>query len=153
MGHLSPVDVECLSEEYQMTLIGKIRALSMREKLARNIQDYNDTSPDVSSIQLGLLNTNWAGILKSVPYWKRMYQDKKVPKEFSSLEEYAFSISPVSRSLVQQQVAEMTSTEAPADFYHMSGGSTAEPIQIPVWASENVHTGFDIWAGEKLVWG
>jgi phenylacetate-coenzyme A ligase PaaK-like adenylate-forming protein len=58
----------------------------------------------------------------------------------------------------------MTSSGAPPDFWRMTGGSTAKPVQLPAWSSETQHLRPETWLGRSwygitpasrlfLIWG
>ena len=54
-------------------------------------------------------------------------------------------MSPTNRLTVKTNIAEMKSQSKAPDFMRITGGSTAEPIQMPAWREEAKFTSYDMW--------
>jgi phenylacetate-coenzyme A ligase PaaK-like adenylate-forming protein len=68
------------------------------------------------------------------------------------------------RGLLQHQATNIARDSARTDFIRMTGGTTAQPVQLPAWNRELDHTQLDIWLGRSwygirpssrlfLIWG
>jgi phenylacetate-coenzyme A ligase PaaK-like adenylate-forming protein len=96
------------------------------------------------AIQLNLWNEEWRRII-GIPHYKRMAAECHLPATFESWDQFVKSVPPTTRRTIQQFKADMTDTSRPPDFFRMTGGSTAEPIQIPAWKVEAASTQYDMW--------
>ena len=130
-----------------MTIAGRLR----ERRYAPAIEDraaLYDGSPDEAErleTQLGLWNREWKRVQSSVPFYRDLCRKGKAPSEFRSWNEFLESVPITTRSRVQSEKNRLVSTERPEEFRRMTGGSTAEPVQIPAWHSEQAHTGIDMW--------
>lgn len=134
-----------------MTLAGGLRARRYAPGIERIRALYAaEATPSArAAIQLEALNAEWARIVTEVPFYGRRRAEGSVPARFGSLEEFARSVPPTTRADVRAHLGEMTSRSRPAEFSRMTGGSTAEPVQLPAWTSENLVTRPDMWLGRS----
>ena len=130
-----------------MTLVGRIRAA----RLKRPLDDYaaaHRTPDDASTrsrTQLELWNTEWRRIAREVPFFRELVADKTLPAAFASWQEF-FATAPVTtRALIQTEGGRLSSDRRRGEWMRMTGGSTAEPIQLPAWHSEKERAHHDIW--------
>ena len=100
-------------------------------------------------MQLALLNAEWERIRTSVPHYRREIERGALPRRFGSLAEFVAAVPPTTRRDVQLTLPERTSSERSADFRRITGGSTAEPVQLPAWSSEQTFTRADMWWGRS----
>ena len=99
--------------------------------------------------QLALWNAEWRRILATVPYYRELQQRRNLPVRFGSWQEFTTEVPATCRSAVQENTQAMTSTERPQQITRKTGGSTAEPVQIPGWRSENSRTRYNTWLGRS----
>jgi phenylacetate-CoA ligase len=99
--------------------------------------------------QLEAWNNEWRRLVRHVPYFKRLGRERQLPLRFSSWQEFLDGMPVMTRATVQENRAEMASDERPPDLTMTTGGSTAEPVQVPVWDSEIAFTSYDIWLGRS----
>jgi phenylacetate-coenzyme A ligase PaaK-like adenylate-forming protein len=97
------------------------------------------------AIQLNLWNNEWFRLLKDVPYYRELSLNLGLPDRFCCWQEFVNCLPITTRSTVQAHKTTMVSNEKPPEFTRMTGGSTAEPVQIPSWYSEHAHTSSDTW--------
>jgi phenylacetate-coenzyme A ligase PaaK-like adenylate-forming protein len=99
--------------------------------------------------QLRLFNEQWARTLATAPYYQDLARRLKLPVAFPSWDEFKQLVPQSSRELVQRRTREMSSRERKTDFFRTTGGSTAEPIQLPAWNSESWYATSDLWYGRR----
>jgi phenylacetate-CoA ligase len=130
-----------------MTLIGKVRSLRYRDGIDQRAQDYSTSlsEPSRLSIQLDLWNTEWRRLRTHVPYFRSLAEERRLPIEFTCWQQFIQNVPIMTRAEIQKNKNKMISTEKPPELVRMTGGSTAEPIQIPAWHSEYQFCGYDIW--------
>jgi len=130
-----------------MKLAGFLRA----KKLSKAITDlkvfYNSqwSDDEMHSWQLKRFNEVWNGILNEVPYFMKLYHKGQVPKQFNSWKEFIRSVPVMTREVIQQNRDDLYSKRTKPDFFRMTGGTTARPIQLPAWKSEISLTVPDMW--------
>jgi len=134
-----------------MTVIGQIRDMLYRPTVNTRRQFYAFVTDreDTLSIQLHRWNQEWQRIIEHVPYYRRLQQEQRLPRTFSSWEEFLARLPVTKRDSVRFELSERTSDGHPANFLRITGGSTAEPIQMPAWHSETAHTLYDTWVGRS----
>ncbi len=134
-----------------MTLLPQLRARLYAQSLSQRAQAY--VAPlgekERMSAQLDLWNIEWQRLLASVPYYQRLRGELNLPDRFNCWEAFIDRVPVMTRASVQKNAEEMTSTEKAPDFWRMTGGSTAQPIQIPAWNEEEVYTKYDMWLGRS----
>lgn len=130
-----------------MSVIGKLRAHRLRPLIHNQKQFYDrDWSPvDIRAWQLDQFNEQWQSIQQNVPYFARIARERSLPERFDSWMQFRKELPVVNRETVQNHRTELTSTEQPPDFQRVTGGSTAEPVQIPAWSSERKYERRDFW--------
>ncbi|MGH8529127.1 MAG: phenylacetate--CoA ligase family protein [Nevskiales bacterium] len=138
------------------------RAPALREQAAFYSQPR--TSAAIREWQLGRLNQIWQEAYVSSPHYAELKRVHALPERFSSLEEYALRMPILDRPALQREDARFGSIRRAADFSRITGGSTAEPVQIASWRSELRYSDLDYglareWFGVKpadrlfLLWG
>ncbi len=134
-----------------MTLAGKLRKWILASQVAERRDFYARqwTTTERLECQLRIWNQRWREIIASVPYYQRLKEQLHLPEQFSSWEEFRAKMPITTRQTIQNHAAEMSSTVRRANFYRQTGGSTAQPIQVPAWRSELRYTTPDIWLGRS----
>ena len=130
-----------------MTLAGSIRSRQFEKGIRERAQFYSSslTEEERKSLQLELWNVEWQRLLTSVPYYMRLASELSLPSRFRSWQEFVDRVPVTTRATVQKNKREMVNTGRAPDSIGVTGGSTAEPIQVPVWDSEKTFTQFDMW--------
>jgi phenylacetate-CoA ligase len=114
--------------------------------------------------QLARFNTQWQDICQSVPYFRYLQQQQSLPQQFASWPEFLEHVPVMERRTIQQHGMALTRGCGPAPGWRTTGGSTAEPLRVPVWASETALASQDMWYGRSwygvtpadrlfLIWG
>ncbi len=147
-------------------LVRWARARQRRPALREQVAFYaqSRTSGEVRDWQLERLNAVWREASVSSPYYAKLKQVRRVPEKFRSLDEFRELIPVLDRALLQREGARLASTRRAPDFLRTTGGSTAEPVQIPSWRSELRYSDLDYglareWFGVTpadrlfLLWG
>jgi len=108
---------------------------------------YNkDWTPDkIQEWQLNQFNKCWASIIADVPFYQEEVKRKKLPKIFSSWNQFKELVPITDRKSLQDNRAKMVSIVKKHDLISTTGGSTAEPVQIPVWKSEIQAANRNFW--------
>jgi len=135
-----------------MALIAELRKRRYEPDIRSRAEAYAASPADAEGrarIQLDLLNREWARLTRVVPYYARLRASGSLPTVFGSLNEFAGTVPVVGRPEVREHGAAMTSDGPKADFFRMTGGSTAQPVQLPSWNSEYVQTRPDMWLGRS----
>ena len=145
------------------------RILAAKRRKARDelVRAYSEAPDDISEqhlCQLHLFNEVWDQIRRTVPFYSDLVDNKKAPTKFESWDEYITCIPAMSRRVVQKKLSVLIDRIYRPDFFRKTGGTTAEPVQLPAWKSELLHTDPDLWLGRSwyrinpedsafLIWG
>jgi phenylacetate-coenzyme A ligase PaaK-like adenylate-forming protein len=149
-----------------MRLLRTIRARRFSPLLQEQEKFYSQprTPDQIRAWQLEQFNEQWQSTQRNVRFFSRLAREKKLPEKFSSWEEFRRLMPVIDRKTMQSRHGEFSdSTKAP-DFLRTTGGSTAEPIQIPAWNSEVEHGNRNFWYARSwfgvtpadklfLIWG
>ncbi len=130
-----------------MTLVGSFRArrvsASVRERAAAYAAVRSDD--ERRAVQLELLNESWAWNAASVPHWSQQVAAGALPARFESLEEFVRSVPVMDRRGFRAGGDALVSRARPPQRVRITGGSTAEPVQMPSWRSEFAFARPDMW--------
>ncbi|MDH3603491.1 MAG: hypothetical protein OEU26_28090, partial [Candidatus Tectomicrobia bacterium] len=146
-----------------------MRALYAR-RLAQSLRDQrqfygHDWTPEqIRQWQLMQFNAQWQVMCQSVPYFRRLQQQLKLPPQFAAWRQFQDLMPVMDRKTVQEYRDNLTSHSRPSWQWRSTGGSTAEPLRIPVWKSESELASHDLWYGRSwfditpahtlfLIWG
>jgi len=123
------------------------RRIFYRSEILARRREYSQAISRTQQLedQLRLWNVRWAGILKNHPYWKKLQAESDLPLRFESWEEFCATVPVMTRTEVKRNTETMASVERRPDFNRITGGTTAEPVQIPAWNSERASTRADTW--------
>jgi phenylacetate-coenzyme A ligase PaaK-like adenylate-forming protein len=101
------------------------------------------------SEQLRRFNGYWPLIRFNVPYYRDLAAAQKLPDSFISWHQVIDSFPVMDRATIQEHRDRLADTSKPPQWFRITGGSTAQPIQLPAWKSENQSTSPDIWLGRS----
>ena len=135
----------------RVTVAGRLRHWRYRRDIdhRRGIHALGSSDAGARAIQLTRLNQEWTRTLGSSPYFARLRSDRNLPYRFESLEQFVEQVPPTTRADVQANRAEIQCRGAKPDYFRTTGGSTAQPLQLPAWNSEVDQTGPDMWLGRS----
>jgi phenylacetate-coenzyme A ligase PaaK-like adenylate-forming protein len=128
-------------------LIRKLRAKSI-DRLTQEQKSFYEKERSRESVlewQLSQFNQLWPSVLKNVPYYQMLAAKKKLPVSFSSWDEFKEKIPFMDRQTLKNQAANLTNRIKPVEDWRMTGGSTGEPLRIPIWKSEEKYAAADFW--------
>jgi len=114
-----------------------------------SLYDTEHDPTEREAIQLERLNHEWARTLRHVPYWSRLRERLGLPERWASLDEFVRSAPATGKVTLQEHGADLVSDERPPGLHKATGGSTAEPVQIPKWRSEIAATRPNFWLGRS----
>lgn len=124
-----------------------LRAHAIRRDV-RERSKWLETDPSQARSEiLRRLNVVWRDASTQVPYWRALRAERRLPESFDSLEAYVDAIPPTTRAMLQHHPEELSSGTKPPEYLRITGGSTAEPVQIRSWKSELAVTRADMWIG------
>ncbi len=132
-----------------MTAIATLRGRRLVAEVKARAEAYASVDVDVASTQLALLNRQWNLTITEVPFYRDLVAQGRLPDRFQSIAQYREVVPLTTRERVQQDGDRMSSSRAPADMYRVTGGTTAEPVQLPTWQAEHVHARSDMWLGRS----
>jgi phenylacetate-CoA ligase len=130
-----------------MKLIRRWRARRLQPEIEEQKEFYGqEWSPDdIRSWQLEQFNEQWQSIRNTVPYYSRLAAECGLPAHFDSWDQFRHRMPIMDRETVQNHRSALASTKKALDFHRVTGGSTAEPVQIPAWSSERKYEQRDFW--------
>lgn len=97
--------------------------------------------------QLELLNRVWRDVRLHVSHYATLSRELGLPEQWESLEQFVELVPTSGRGTFQRQRERLVSTQRPPEKWIATGGSTAQPIQIPCWKSEVAATRPNQWLG------
>lgn len=130
-----------------MLLVRAARARSLREGIAERTR-LHARSLDATvrcADQLARFNGLWARIRTEVPYYVALSAERGLPRAFDSWEAVCDSLPVMSRENLRAEGARLVNPTRPPDAWRATGGTSATPVQFPVWSSELAYTTPDIW--------
>ena len=142
----APAALESLRDN-PLYISAKIRAWTLQGEMRRRqvVYDRDPLEGDRLSWQLQRFNELWPEIKTHVPFYRDLSDRLSLPSRFSSWQEIAAAFPVVDKPLLRQKTAQLCSTAHRPDFWRVTGGSTAIPVQVPAWREEWDYTGPDRW--------
>lgn len=99
----------------------------------------------VSAWQLERFNERWREWSEHVPYFATLAEGGRLPVRFGSWAEIREALPPMTRHDLRQAGSRLHDQRRPADYQRMTGGSTAEPLQLAAWNSERTVSAATMW--------
>ena len=150
----------------EMQLVRNIRAGRLKPLLQEQQRFYSQrrTPEEIRAWQLERFNEQWQGLRREIPYFIRITHERKLPERFASWDEFRRLMPVLDRKTIQSQRDEFRNPARAPDYFRTTGGSTAEPLQLPAWHSENEFSNRDVWLARSwfgispadklfLIWG
>lgn len=130
-----------------MSWLAHLRARRIADEIAERSAAYEQpySTSQRHAWQLRAWNQEWCRILREVPYYAELATHTHLPREFRSWQRFLDLMPTTSRATLQRFTKEMACQSRPHDFLRTTGGSTAEPIQLPAWNTENAYARPDAW--------
>ncbi|MCS3827495.1 phenylacetate-coenzyme A ligase PaaK-like adenylate-forming protein [Salinibacter ruber] len=100
---------------------------------------------EIRDWQLDAFNAQWESIRRDVPYFARLSRERDLPEQFESWSQFRAKMPVIDRKTVQQHRNALKNPTHSPDFQRVTGGSTAEPVQIPAWSSERKYERQNFW--------
>ncbi len=127
-----------------MTLVASLRNRQLEPAIRKVGEEYSVYTPREERLawQLRAWNAEWSRIRSSVPYYMKR---PDLPTQFESWEQFLEFVPPTTRGGVRHNLREMTDASRPPEFFRITGGSTAQPVQLPAWKKEFRTTTPDLW--------
>lgn len=132
-------------------LVARLQARSLRREMRGLERLYGaDANPDeIARFQLDRLNRVWRAARSDVPYYRALAARLDLPEQWSSIEEFSESLPSSGKHTLQTEGDALFSSARAPEQWGATGGSTAEPIQIPRWNSELIATRSNAWLGRS----
>lgn len=87
-------------------------------------------------VQLRRVREVWKDAVGDVPYYGRLVQEGRAPREISTWEDFA-AIPELTREILQDRASEFVRRSGCPDLTRMTGGSTGNPVRFGVWHGED----------------
>lgn len=130
-------------------LLNSSRARRLRNEAEELSRFYEAPRSDeeIEAVQLERWNREWRDIVSGSPYYADLKSRLGRPEVFSSWDEFTERMPVLTRADVQAHGKSMAVAGKKPDFMRTTGGSTAQPIQMPAWNSEAEATRSHMWLG------
>lgn len=145
------INGENANECDKVNWVGHIRARKLAPLLLARERDYAVSLTPAESLkfQLERFNRLWKERLRLRPFFSELARRNDLPNSFSSWEEFVERVPVTTKSEIKQFHQKMIGTAKKPDFWRMTGGSTAEPLRIPAWKSEDREVMPNMWQGRS----
>ncbi len=130
-----------------MRLIRLIRERQVRRCFPGLKRLYSGShSPDgIRQIQLEHFNDVWRTVSRRSPYYAALREESGLSDRFESWEEFSSALPVMNRTAFKRNMDDISLAGAKPDYWRTTGGSTAEPLQLPAWRNEDRHTARNTW--------
>ncbi|MCX6620126.1 MAG: hypothetical protein NTY38_03420, partial [Acidobacteria bacterium] len=121
-----------------MTIARQLRHIVLSRSICAGSALYGSRAEQaqINIGQLRVFNSLWAGYIRTVPFWRDAVRRGGLPKQFKCWQQFA-DLMPIStRARVRENAYAMYEETRRPDWWRTTGGSTAEPVQLPAWRSE-----------------
>ncbi|MEL6108847.1 MAG: hypothetical protein AAFU85_22800 [Planctomycetota bacterium] len=89
----------------------------------------------ISAFQLDRLNRVWESSIESVPYYRRLKSEHRLPRQFETLEHFSDVVPTLAKGVVRSAPQEFLSSGRRVGSWHLTGGSTGVPMAV-YWESD-----------------
>src|SRR5262245_16008282 len=119
----------------------------MRVMRNASCSGWDELSPvAIRETQLSRLNSIWPSITAGTPYFSKLLSEGRIPNRLGSWEEFKETVPPMTRSEIKRAPDQFIDASRPPDSWRTTGGSTAEPLRVPVWSAEVEVATRNIWS-------
>ncbi len=132
-----------------MKIIRTLRARHLKRLLPDQRAFYNRTwtPTEIRHWQLARLNVQWPAICRHTAYFRRLQQARQIPNAFDNWERFQETVPILDRETIQNQSTHLMNPVHPVHQWRTTGGSTAQPLCMPVCKSEITIARRDMWYG------
>jgi phenylacetate-CoA ligase len=123
-----------------------LRAKSLSQLVDENTQFYA-SGRDRAVYWLSELNKNWGRLTQNVEHYKLLVEQGNCPSQFDSIAEFCDAIPVCTKNVLKCSIESRIDCSHKIDFWKSTGGSTANPIQIPMWNEELAYIRANQWMG------
>ena len=107
-----------------------------------------DPNPDqVREKQLERLREVWSDASVNVPYFRRLVQQGRAPREIHSLSEFTSEVPVLTRDQIRAEPELFVRADRPPDKKGMTAGSTGNPLHFGMYHEEAEHVAPDLVLG------
>ena len=127
-------------------------SLARKRRLARDarVAEYAAADAcDAVAEQLARFNRCWEQMQKYVPYYAKLVDQKKAPRQFDGWSQFLEALPVADRKFVHENLPSLSDCTRPPDTFRTTGGSTAEPVSLPSWRWETGETERNEWIGRS----
>ncbi len=130
-----------------MSLLSRLRTYKFQKIIKDQHRFYSRDWPanNIKRWQLVQFNKQWEIVRNNIPYFQKLSNLKALPESFSSWTEFRELMPIMEREVIQKYSLSLIDPRKKPDFLRTTGGSTAEPVQLPAWKSELQYTNKDLW--------
>jgi len=134
-----------------MSFVGTVRAIKVAPRVKRTAALYRGVfgNSERLKLQLDCFNQLWSKIRQDIPYYAQLAKERSLPQAFKSWPEFIDKFPITTKKIVQANTALMSYDKPKPEFYRVSGGTTAQPVQLPAWRSETRLTQMDTWVARS----
>lgn len=121
-----------------------------RARLAALDRDHRTWPPSrIADYQLERVNALWSEATRTVPYYRDLLRERHLPACFDSLGQYVTLVPPLTKDAFRNRDVPCWRQKPGPDSERITGGSTAEPVQLPTWRKEYEENRLDPWLGRS----
>ncbi len=130
-----------------MRLIRAIRDQRIRKCFPDLERLYSDgpSSAGIRRFQLERFNDEWRRVSRDSPFYAALKKRGRLPDSFENWDEFSSAMPEMDRTAFKGNRDRISLAGARPDYWRTTGGSTAEPIQMPAWRNEDRHTVRNTW--------
>ena len=130
-----------------MRLIRTIREQRIRKCFPDLERLYSDdpTPAGIRRIQLERFNDAWRRISRDSPFYAALKKRGRLPNRFENWDDFSGAMPVIDRAAFKGNRDRISLAGVQPDYWRTTGGSTAEPIQMPAWRNEDRHTVRNTW--------
>lgn len=134
----------------KMTLVARIRDRNIKPRLQKYMAIYESQNSAIDCWQLSSLNAAWHSSLQRSPWARMLSEQLDAPGMFKDWDEFN-SIIPVQKKADIREIISSTidASSVKDILWRSTGGTTAEPLQLPIFGSETKISSLDIWLGRQ----
>ena len=148
-----------------MSLVRRWRGMAMAARVDRETREYAGCwTGRHDEWQLAAFNRQWQGLVTRVPYWSSLKTERGLPEHFDTWEQVRSGLPVLERSDLRTRVRELCDPRHPPCQWRSTGGSTGEPLRVPVSRGEIRASAADVWYARSwfdispsdrafLIWG
>ncbi len=130
-----------------LNVLRALRARDLGRHVEREAEFYGRawTTPELAAWQLERFNERWAETSRLSPYFRDLSVSRGLPTRFRSWDEVRECLPITDKATVRSGAAALVPEGRAPYAWRTTGGSTGEPLRIPIRRSEPIVASHDIW--------